>query len=54
MTSMTKLLNKKLKSNSIVKVGGAFDVMSGMLVEKHGFDVIWAGGFGISAVRGSS
>ena len=51
MTLMAEILNKKLKSNSIVKVGGAFDVMSGVLVEKHGFDAIWAGGFGVSAVR---
>ncbi len=51
MTLMAKKLNEKLKSNSILKVGGAFDVMSGMLVEKHGFDAIWAGGFGVSAVR---
>ena len=51
MTSMAELLKKKVKSNSIIKVGGAFDVMSAMLVEKHDFDAIWVGGFGVSAVR---
>ena len=48
---MAELLEKKVKSNSIIKVGGAFDVMSAMLVEKHDFDAIWVGGFGVSAVR---
>ncbi len=44
-------LRKKLESNSIVKVGGAFDAMSAKLVESAGFDAIWAGSFAISATH---
>jgi len=44
-------LRKKLESNSIVKVGGAFDAMSAKLVENAGFDAVWAGSFAISATH---
>ena len=43
--SKTSILRKKLESQSILKVGGAFDVMSAKLVEISGFDAIWAGSF---------
>ena len=45
------MLRKKLESNSIVKVGGAFDAMSAKLVEDSGFDAVWAGSFAISATH---
>ena len=47
--SKTSILRKKLESQSILKVGGAFDAMSAKLVETSGFDAIWAGSFAISA-----
>jgi phosphoenolpyruvate phosphomutase len=45
------VLRKKLESDSIVRVGGAFDAMSAKLVEMHEFDAIWAGSFAISATH---
>ena len=47
----SRILRKKLESNSIVKVGGAFDAMSAKLVETSGFDAVWAGSFAISATH---
>ena len=44
-------LRKKLETNQIVKVCGAYDSMSAKLVESHGFDAIWAGSFAISAIH---
>ena len=44
-------LRKKLESNDIVKVCGAYDAMSAKLVESNGFDAIWAGSFAISAIH---
>ena len=49
--SKNGILRKKLESNSIVKVGGAFDAMSAKLVESSGFDAVWAGSFAISATH---
>ena len=49
--SKNESLRKKLESNSIVKVGGAFDAMSAKLVESAGFDAVWAGSFAISATH---
>ena len=49
--SKTNILRKKLESQSMVKVGGAFDSMSAKLVEIHGFDAVWAGSFAISATH---
>jgi len=40
-----------MQSKEIIKVGGAFDVMSAKLVENSGFDAIWAGSFSISAIN---
>jgi len=53
MVSISKanILRKKLESQSMVKVGGAFDSMSAKLVEIHGFDAVWAGSFAISATH---
>ena len=48
----TEILRNAMKTKHIVKVGGAFDVMSAKLIELHGFDAIWAGSFGISATHG--
>ena len=47
----SEILRKKLEGNSIIKVGGAFDVMSAKLVENSGFDAIWSGSFAISATH---
>ena len=47
----SEILRKKLEGNSIIKVGGAFDVMSAKLVENSGFDAIWSGSFGFSATH---
>ena len=49
--SQSDNLMSKLKSKSILKVGGAFDAMSAKLVEIYNFDAIWAGSFGISATH---
>ena len=49
--SKNGILRKKLESDSIVKVGGAFDAMSAKLVETSGFDAVWAGSFAISATH---
>ena len=49
--SKSDILRNELESKSILKVGGAFDAMSAKLVEKSGFDAIWAGSFGISATH---
>ena len=49
--SKTSILRKKIESQSLVKVGGAFDSMSAKLVEIHGFDAVWAGSFAISATH---
>jgi len=47
----SKKLKMLLESNSIVKVGGAYDALSAKLVETSGFDAIWAGSFAISATH---
>ena len=44
-------LRNGLESQSILKVGGAFDAMSAKLVENSGFDAVWAGSFAISATH---
>ena len=49
--SKAEILRKELDSNSILKVGGAFDAMSAKLVESYGFDAVWAGSFAISATH---
>ena len=49
--SKSEILRKKFEGNSIIKVGGAFDVMSAKLVENSGFDAIWSGSFAISATH---
>lgn len=49
--STSSILRKKLESNDIVKVCGAFDAMSAKLVEINGFDAVWAGSFAISATH---
>ena len=49
--SKPEVLRKDLESNSILKVGGAFDALSAKLVEINGFDAIWAGSFAISATH---
>jgi len=51
MVLMAKLLRQKIETVPILKVCGAFDAMSAKLVEIHGFDAVWAGSFGISAVQ---
>ena len=50
MTNSEKL-KMLLESNSIVKVGGAYDALSAKLVETSNFDAIWAGSFAISATH---
>jgi len=48
--SQSENLVKLLGNQPIVKVCGAYDVMSAKLVELYGFDAIWAGSFAISAI----
>ena len=45
------MLHELIESKSILRVGGAFDAMSGKLVEINGFDAIWTGSFAISATH---
>src|SRR5437016_6514554 len=40
-----------LRGPGIVLAAGAHDALSAKLAEQAGFDAIWAGGFGISAVQ---
>ena len=49
--SQSENLVKLLGNQPIVKVCGAYDVMSAKLVELYGFDAIWAGSFAISAIN---
>ena len=49
--SQSENLVKLLDNQPIVKVCGAYDVMSAKLVELYGFDAIWAGSFAISAIH---
>jgi len=49
--SQAENLVKLLGNQPIVKVCGAYDVMSAKLVELYGFDAIWAGSFAISAIH---
>jgi len=51
MASGSKVLRNKIKENSILKIGGAFDAMSAKLVEINDFDAVWAGSFAISATH---
>src|SRR3989304_701421 len=46
-----KLLRKLIKQKTVI-CAAAHDGLSAKLVEKTGFDAIWAGGFGISASHG--
>ena len=48
--SQSENLVKLLDNQPIVKVCGAYDVMSAKLVELYGFDAIWAGSFAILAI----
>ena len=45
------MLQDLIESKPILRVGGAFDAMSGKLVEINGFDAIWTGSFAISATH---
>ena len=51
MSTGSKLLRNKIRENSILKIGGAFDAMSAKLVEISDFDAVWAGSFAISATH---
>jgi len=51
MSTGIEKLKLKIKENSILKVGGAFDAMSAKLVEINDFDAVWAGSFAISATH---
>ncbi|MGA7731926.1 MAG: isocitrate lyase/phosphoenolpyruvate mutase family protein [Chloroflexia bacterium] len=48
MNALTNMLNGK----AALMVGGAFDALSARLVERAGFDAVWASGFSISASLG--
>jgi len=45
-------LRDMLSGNAALMVGGAFDGLSARLVERAGFDAVWASGFSISASLG--
>jgi phosphoenolpyruvate phosphomutase len=45
------LLRQRLAGDRLVRVGGAHDGLSARLIERHGFDAVWASGLGISATH---
>ncbi|HEV2150652.1 MAG TPA: isocitrate lyase/phosphoenolpyruvate mutase family protein [Longimicrobiaceae bacterium] len=45
-------LRVALSTGTCLSVGGAFDGLSARLVERAGYDAVWAGGFSISASLG--
>jgi phosphoenolpyruvate phosphomutase len=44
-----RALREALAAGGLVRAVGAHDALSALLAERHGFEAIWAGGFGISA-----
>ncbi len=42
------LLRELIQSKDVVVVGGAFNAISGKLVERAGFDAVWLSSFGVS------
>lgn len=51
MKTNAEILRELIDSKPILKICGAFDSMSAKLIEKAGFDAIWAGSFAISAIN---
>lgn len=49
MPRSTLIFRNKLKNNNVIVMVGAHDALSGKMIEKAGFDAIWASSFGISA-----
>lgn len=47
----TTILRRGLDADGVVRVAGAHDALSAVLAERHGFDALWASGFGICAVQ---
>ena len=45
-------LGIRLRGQELLLAAGAHDALSATLIEEAGFDVVWASGFGISAVHG--
>ena len=50
--SKAKLFRETLKKTGVVTLAGAHNALSAKLVERAGFEAIWASGFEISAARG--
>jgi phosphoenolpyruvate phosphomutase len=48
MPSKVSLLSRLLHNNELIRVAGAHDGASGKLVERNGFDAVWASGLAIS------
>lgn len=49
MDSQIKFHKKFLSSEKPLKIVGAYDGLGAKLIERHGFDGVWASSFGISA-----
>lgn len=49
---MKRTLRQALTEGTMLRMIGAYDGLSAMLVEKAGFEGIWAGGLGISSAHG--
>lgn len=47
-----KQLRNALRGNKLIKVAGAHNALGAQLIEKAGFDAVWASGLEISASRG--
>ncbi|MFA5142290.1 MAG: isocitrate lyase/phosphoenolpyruvate mutase family protein [Candidatus Woesearchaeota archaeon] len=52
LNSKSKRLRELFNSNSLIRIVGAHDGMSAKLVEKHGFEGVWASGLEISTSHG--
>lgn len=49
MSAATSALRKILKSGRTIWSAGAYDALSGLLIERAGFDAVFTTGFGVSA-----
>ncbi|HOV69691.1 MAG TPA: isocitrate lyase/phosphoenolpyruvate mutase family protein, partial [Clostridia bacterium] len=49
---MKKTLKNMLQSKRMTRIVGAYDALSGLLVQQAGFDAIWGSGFCVSASHG--
>lgn len=52
MTNKASLLRELFKTKKIIRIVGAHDGLGAKLIERHGFDGVWASGFEISTSHG--